>query len=626
MPTELTVPSPSDALRTSTPRQLPITVGARSDALWPAEETASRTRRIHVIALGALAAGLGYLLWRVGATLTPLSLPLGLALLALEAWSLAALALQSRLLWNVDAVRPPAPITHSDATVAVVIPTADEPFEVLMPTLAAATRMRLATEILVLDDGHRAWLAGMCDELGIDYRTRLRPDGYAQQLNSALGSLTAEFIVVLDADQVANRDLIGRTLGHFDDPAVALVQTARDYYNEDSFEHVAKGPDLFAEQALFERVLGAGRNDLNAAFWSGGGAVIRRSALAGIGGVARGTSAPELDTTITLHEAGWRTIHHNEVLSRGRGAADASEFADRRTTLATGAMQVLRKRRLLLGGSLTAGQRASYLSYLTDWLGGWRTLGYLMVPVLALLLALTPATGPVALFVLLFPLSFAVRQIARRVLGRGQAPHGDLTVFGIIRMAATLPATATLVTGRPARRRDADRDPRRVPMLLWLVLALNSAALLWGAATMVGVTGTAYPSHLIAAAAALWAAANVLYIGRAIARIRSRYFGGDRRVAQRIEVEGHVFLDGSRVHVLDLSLTGVRLLSYGEVPDLGTYGALTFTDPNRRPAVVTGTVERVRRRPHGLELGIALEPDQTYVMGAILAEALIRPV
>ncbi len=116
-----------------------------------------------------------------------------------------------------------------------------------------------------------------------------------------------------------------------------------------------------------------------------------------------------------------------------------------------GSMQVLRRGHVLFGRGLSFGQRISYLASLTDWLGAWRSLGYLLVPALALLLALTPAAGPVVAFMILFPLAFAARQLARRALGRGQAPLGDLTVFGIIRMAATLRATTTLLTGRPSR-------------------------------------------------------------------------------------------------------------------------------------------------------------------------------
>ena len=496
-----------------------------------------------------------------------------------------------------------------------------------MPTLAAATRMRLATEIIVLDDGHRPWLAGMCDELGIDYRTRVRRDGgMAAQLNAVLPTLDTEFVVVLAADQVANRDFIGRTLAHFDDPAVALVQTPHDYYNEDSFEHMTRGRQRFAEQNLFERVQGAGRNRLDAAYWNGGGAILRRSALVSVGGVATGIGAEGIGTSIALHRAGWRSIHHNEVLARGLGAIDAADYADRRAIACAGSMQVLRRGHVLIGRGLSLGQRISYLSSLTDWLGAWRSLGYLLVPALALLLALTPAAGPIVLFTLLFPLAFAARQLARRALGRGQAPLGDLTVFGIIRMAATLRATTTLLTGRPSRPAPVDRDARRVPAVIWALIGVNAAGLAWAAAALVGLVPVEYPYALIACGAAVWAAGNLVFLGRAAARIRSRHFGGDRRQAHRIEVEGHVFLDGERVHVLDLSLTGVRALSYAELPEIGSYCAMTFTDPNRRPAVVTGTVAGIHRRPHGHEVRVELEPDQTYVMGAILAEALIRPV
>jgi hypothetical protein len=487
--------------------------------------------------------------------------------------------------------------------------------------------MRLATEIIVLDDGHRPWLAGMCDELGIDYRTRVRREGgTAAQLNAVLPTLDTEFVVVLAPDQVANRDFIGRTLAHFDDASVALVQTPIDFYNEDSFEHVVRGRERFAEQNLFERVQGAGRNRLGAAYWNGGGAMLRRSALLAVGGVAPGTGAEGLATSIALHRAGWTSIHHNEVLARGLGAVDAAEYADRRSSACSGSMQVLRTGNAAFGKGLTLGQRVSYVSTLTDWLGAWRSLGYLLVPALALLLALTPAAGPVAMFAVLFPLAFAARLLARRALGRGEAPVGDLTVFGIIRMAVTLRATTTLITGRPAALSATDRDPRRVPAVIWALVGLNAAGLAWYAATLVGLLPVSYPYSVIAAGAALWSVGNLVFLGRAAARIQSRHFGGDRRRAHRIEVEGHVFLDGERVHVLDLSLTGVRALSYAATPENGSYCAMTFTDPNRRPAVVTGTVAGIQRRPHGHEVRVELEPDQTYVMGAILAEALIRPV
>lgn len=617
--------STTDVDAVSTPRPLPITVAPRADAAWPSPQIDRSLRSTHVLVWAVLAIGCGYLLWRVLATLSPASLLLGVPLLILEAYSLFTFGLKALLLWDVDAVRAPVAVTETDASVAVLIPTFDEAHQMLMPTLTAATRMRLATQIIVLDDGHRAWLAGMCDELGIEYRARVRRvGGRAGQLNSALTSLTSDFVVVLGPDQVADRDYIGRTLPHFDDPHVALVQTPRDSYTQDSFEHVAHGRDRFAERNLFERVLAAGANRWNAGTWSGGGAIIRRSALADVSGIADGAADSPGVTTIRLHRAGWRTVHHNEALVRGRAANDAREYAEGRRAECAGDMQTLRRERPWTGRGLRITQRLGHLAGLSGWLDGWATLGYLVLPPLALLFALTPATGPVAAFAVLFTLLFTARQLATQVLSRGHAPRSQASVFAVLRMSATLGATLVLVTGRSPRPRPASTRPTRVPVLLWALLAVNAVALVWSVLTAFGLTPISYPYPVIAVGAVLWTAANLVVLYRAIDRIASTEFGRDRRQAHRIEVEGHVFLDGQRVHVLDLSLTGVRLLSYGDVPPIEAYVTMTFTDPNKRPAVVTGTVVGIDQRPHGREVRIDLESDQTYVLGAILAEALVR--
>lgn len=623
--TPLTPPMP-DSAAVAKPRPLPITVPARPESLWPDAQPARSRLLMRLLTVAVLVATSGYLVWRVAATLGPQSLLLGIPLLMLETWSLIAFALKALVVWDVDGASRPVPVEQTSLDVAVLIPTRDEPHSQLLPTLAAATRMRLATQVIVLDDGHREWLAGMCDELGIEYRTRtVVAGGRGAQLNAVLSTLDSDLVVVLDPDQVADRDLIGRTLGHFDDPTVALVQTAHDAYNKESFEHVRQGRRTFAEGTLFERVLGAGRNRWNSAFWNGGAAILRMSALQAADGVSTGSGNQEIETSIRLHAAGWRTVQHNEVLSRGRAALDAADYLSRRSDDASDALLALRRARLMTLPGLSAPQRLSYLNALGGSLDGWRTLGYLVLAPLALLLAATPATGPVTAFAVLFVALFALRQLAMRALGRGEAPRAQASTFAVLRMAGTLGATTSLLTGRPAvRRADPDRSARRVPPLLWVLAALNIAAAIWAFGVVAGRVPVDYPATIVAVGAGIWTAANLVILARAIARIRSTQFGGDRRKAMRIEVEGHVYLDGERVHVLDLSLTGVRLLSYGEVPEVGTYSTMMFTDPNRRAAVVTGTVVGIEQRPHGHEVRIALEDDQTYVLGAILAEALIR--
>ena len=51
------------------------------------------------------------------------------------------------------------------------------------------------------------------------------------------GPNSRRFVAVFDADHAPRRDFLTKTLGYFDDEAVAFVQTPQDYYNLDSFQH-----------------------------------------------------------------------------------------------------------------------------------------------------------------------------------------------------------------------------------------------------------------------------------------------------------------------------------------------------------------------------------------------------
>ena len=74
--------------------------------------------------------------------------------------------------------------------------------------------------------------------LGARYLTRPdNADAKAGNLNHALQSIDTDLVAVLDADHIARPDFLRNTIGYFDDPELALVQTPQDFYNLDSFEH-----------------------------------------------------------------------------------------------------------------------------------------------------------------------------------------------------------------------------------------------------------------------------------------------------------------------------------------------------------------------------------------------------
>jgi cellulose synthase/poly-beta-1,6-N-acetylglucosamine synthase-like glycosyltransferase len=239
----------------------------------PLPESRPRRLAIRSIALLALAVTTVYLTWRIGWTLALDVWWVSIPLLVLEIHAAIGLALFTFSLWDVDRRPETRDVTETDARIAVLVPTYNEGIEVLMPTVAAAVAIRVPHETWVLDDGDRPEIARLAETLGARYIARpTHEHAKAGNVNHALGIIDADFVAILDADHVASPDFLVRTLGYFDDPGVALVQTPQEFYNVSSFEHEdgateritdpADGvhSEHFHEQALFYRVLQPGKN------------------------------------------------------------------------------------------------------------------------------------------------------------------------------------------------------------------------------------------------------------------------------------------------------------------------------------------------------------------------------
>jgi cellulose synthase/poly-beta-1,6-N-acetylglucosamine synthase-like glycosyltransferase len=299
-------------------------------------------------------------------------------------------------LWNLDRQIVPEPVRESDLRVGVLIPTYNEPREVLFPTVAAAVALDPGHETYVLDDGQRLWVRAMAASLGARYIARdEHPHAKASNVNHALAQLDLDVVAILDADHIPDEEFLANTLGYFADPRVAVVQTPQDFYNLDSFEHdknrswLSRGRRAisFNEQPLFYRAIQPGKNRWKAAFWCGTNALVRVSAIEEIGGIADETVTEDMHTTIRLHRSGWESIYHNEVLAQGLAARDATEYQAQRLRWGTGAMQILRLEHPFTRRGLSLSQRLAYASTILGWFDAWRTLGYLLLPLVVLSVA-----------------------------------------------------------------------------------------------------------------------------------------------------------------------------------------------------------------------------------------------
>jgi cellulose synthase/poly-beta-1,6-N-acetylglucosamine synthase-like glycosyltransferase len=586
----------------------------------PVPESAARRQLIRLIAAVALTVTAGYLVWRVTSTVDP-SVPwLSIPLVALEIHAALGLVLFTFSLWDVDYRPATHDVTQTEARLAVLIPTYNEGAEILLPTVAAAVAMRLEHETWVLDDGDRPEIARLAADLGARYLARpTHEHAKAGNLNHALGFVKADFVAVLDADHVASPDFLVRTLGYFDDPGVALVQTPQDFYNQTSFEHDPKGAgdDHYHEQVLFYRILQPGKNRWNGAFWCGTGAVVRLDALRSVGGVATDTITEDIHTTIRLHRRGWRTVYHNEVLARGLAAGDSDTYQGQRLRWGTGAMQVLRTENPLWVSGLTIGQRLSYAATLLGWFDAWRSLAFLVLPIAVIATGAVPIRANALTFTVAFVTTFALQQLALRVLSRGNHRPVLSTIFELVRMTSNLRATLTLVTrGRPRftvtpKGRQGDgRRRAHVPAPLRVVLGASVVAAAWYALTLMGVTGVHYAVPWAVAAASGWMIVNAVLVFLAISRIRAARYAPERRASVRFDVDVTGSFGGAACQIVDLSLTGARILT----------GRAGWTDVPRRlefvlaghPLAVDGTARSERPARDGrMVVGVEFAEEVT---------------
>jgi cellulose synthase (UDP-forming) len=566
------------------------------------------TRAVAVLALTVTAA---YLIWRAVATVDLAVWWLSIPLYVLELHAAVGLGLYTFSLWDVHAGPRARPVRETPLRVAVLIPTWNEPAEVLAPTIAAAVALQPVHETWVLDDGDRPQIARLAGDLGACYLRRSdRSHAKAGNLNHALGIIEADVIAVLDADHVARPDFLAHTLGYFEDPRVALVQTPQDFYNLESFEHSRTAArDGFNEQSLFYRAILAGKNRWQAAFWCGTNALLRVSALKEVGGVATGTVTEDIHTTIRLHAKGWRTVYHNEVLARGLAAAGASQYLLQRHRWGTGAMQVLRADNPLTTAGLTVPQRLAYAFTLLGWFEAWRSLGYLLVPVGVLLTGAVPIHAPLGTFALW-------------LLGRGWQRPWLAILFDLVRLPSNLAATMTLFGRRSVgfqvtpKGRTGGR-PRRTPAprILSAVVSVSGLAAVWFVATIAGRTPLHYGVRAAAFVAAGWLAFNLAMVAAAIARIRAIRYGAERRASVRFPVSLPAQLDGATCTATDLSLTGARVSAPSPLP--AEPSTLLLEAPGRAVALHCAVRARIDHSDGSQTVAVEFQPGQWPAIGVL---------
>jgi cellulose synthase (UDP-forming) len=326
-------------------------------------EREDRRRRLvgQTLALLTLFWGIGYLIWHAS-VINWQAWYVSIPFFGAELLTFILVVIFAADAWYPRFHRPQGmPVKDPSVRVAVFVTVCGEPAWVVGPTIAAARRIDYPrTKVYVLDDGNCEDVRALAEQYGCRYLARpTHEDGKAGNLNYGLAHTDEEFLLLVDADQVVEPEIVRLCLGYFqlDAPTAqkfAFVQTAQRY-------HVPTGDPFGNLDQVFYRAMQPAKDSQNAAISCGSGIMYRREALESIGGFSTWNIVEDLHTSLCLHDAGWRSVFHNHPLSTGLAPDDVEGFYNQRGRWATDTLRMFFWDNPFLRKGLSLAQRFQYV-------------------------------------------------------------------------------------------------------------------------------------------------------------------------------------------------------------------------------------------------------------------------
>jgi cellulose synthase catalytic subunit (UDP-forming) len=311
--------------------------------------------------------------------------------------------------------------------VDLLIPTLNEPLSLVKFTALAARNIDWPDgklNICILDDGDRVEFRRFAEDAGFVYMTR-KDDSHARagSINAALARLSAPYVVIFDCDHVPTRSFLQITLGWFlRDSKLGMLQTPHH------LDSSRRNPEQFNiipnNSGYFTNSVQDGNDFWNATFFCGSCAILRRSALDQIGGIAVGTVTEDTHTSLRMQSNGWNAAYINIPQAAALAAERLSGHVRHRIRWARGMSQIFRTENPLFARGLTIAQRLCYFNAMTHFLYALPRLIFLTAPLICLLFGCVniPGYWP-AILAYAFP-HLAVSSIATsRIQGHRRFSH-----------------------------------------------------------------------------------------------------------------------------------------------------------------------------------------------------------
>ncbi len=278
-----------------------------------------------------------------------LAVLLGLTLYGLNAYVLVALHRRHR--GRVGAAPAPAPPGVWPA-VTVQLPLYNERY-VARRLLEAVARLDYPADLLeiqVLDDSDDDTTAVLVEVvarlrragLTVAHLHRAERTGFkAGALEAGLKEAHGEFVAVFDADFVPPPDFLRRTIPHFADPTVAVVQGRWGHLNREfSLLTRAQSLGIDGHFGVEQSARCWGGLLLN---FNGTAGVWRKAAIEDAGGWTHDTLTEDLDLSYRAQLRGWRIVYRPEIVCPAELPVLITGFKSQQRRWAKGSIQTARK-------------------------------------------------------------------------------------------------------------------------------------------------------------------------------------------------------------------------------------------------------------------------------------------
>ncbi len=539
-----------------------------------------------------------YWAWRVTETLpsieTPVSFAMAVSLLIVETYAICVFFISSFITADpVTRTLPPKVAADDLPTVDILVPSYNEPTEMLAVTLSAAKNIHYPPykrTVVLCDDGgtdqrcnsedpeiarksreRRAELQNLCLELGVVYSTRPRNEhAKAGNMSAALEKLNGDLVVVFDADHVPSRDFLARTVGYFvEDPKLFLVQTPHFFLNPDPVErNIGLRPDCPPENEMFYHLGHRGLDRWGGAFFCGSASVLRRAALDDVGGFAGDTITEDAETALEIHSCGWKSLYVDHAMIAGLQPETFVSFIQQRGRWAAGMMQLLMLKNPLRRKGMSLTQRLCYLNSMTFWLFPLVRMVFILAPLAYLFFGLQIFVATISevmvymgtyiatVFLVQNALYARVRwPLMSEIYETAQAPY----LSGVVIKTLFKPRGAKFnVTAKDEVLEEDYISPMYRPLLvLWAIAGLGVVAVV--------IRWVLFPGdHTILKVVGGWAVFNFIILSaslRAIAERQQRR--GVPRVQMNVPAAAAIGRDGNLSYtaavVQDSSTSGARI-------------------------------------------------------------------